>query len=211
MADVSEFPGGRAEVRQGDAAGGSDVGLGFLALAIIGVMAGLIAVVAAGVLAETYRPHAPGVETFLLPARVRDADRADVHQVAVVVLSLISLVTAVVVVAEKLRSTAWLRRHVGVAIAAAGAALIAWYTTALVRWDQVALWAVTVGGDIDGYWPAAFDDRVRFVLIDNREVSQSSYAVALALHLVTPVLAVIGLAYLLVSHAKLVRRRKMTS
>ncbi|MGC1511840.1 MAG: hypothetical protein WA797_02855 [Acidimicrobiales bacterium] len=175
-------------------------------------MAGLIAAVAAGVLAETYRPHAPGVETFLLPARVRDADRwADVHQVAVVVLSLISLVTAVVVVAETLKSKASLRRDVSVAIAAAGAALIAWYTTALVRWDQVALRAVTVGGDIDGYWTAAFDERVRFVLIDNTEVSQSSYAAALALHLVTPVLAVIGLAYLLVSHAKLVRRRKMTS
>ena len=141
-----------------------------------------------------------------LPPRVRAADRwADVHQVAVVALSLVSLAAAVVVAAQKIKSNTWLGRDVGAAVTAAVASAIAWYTTALVRWDQLALWAVTVGGDIDGYWTVAFDGGARFVLIDNTEVSQSSYRVALSLHLVTPVLAMFGLAYLAVGLAKRAR------
>jgi quinol-cytochrome oxidoreductase complex cytochrome b subunit len=112
-----------------------------------------------------------------------------------------------VVVAQRGRSGGWRGRHVAVAIAAVVAAGLASYTTRLVRWDQLALRAVTVGTSIDGYWAAAFHHGVRFVLVDGNEVSQRAYATALVVHLVAPVVATLGLAHLLLRH---VRRRNRT-
>ena len=66
------------------------------------------------------------------------------------------------------------------------------FTGELLPWDQLALWAVTVGTDLDGIWTAAFDDdAIRFVLIDNAEIPQSDYARAVIAHtVVLPVLLV---------------------
>jgi quinol-cytochrome oxidoreductase complex cytochrome b subunit len=56
-------------------------------------------------------------------------------------------------------------------------------------WEQLALWAVTVDSDFSGVLRAAFSDEVRFVLIQDREVSQGAYRTAVLLHLaVVPVL-----------------------
>jgi len=66
-------------------------------------------------------------------------------------------------------------------------------TRPLVEWDQLALRAVTVGSDVDGYWTAAFGDDVRFVLTRSTEVSQREYGAVLITHLAAPVVAAIAL------------------
>ena len=78
-------------------------------------------------------------------------------------------------------------------------------TRPLVEWDQLAIWAVTVGSDIDGYWTAAFGGDVRFVLMGNTEVSQGEYGAVLIIHLAAP--AVTAIALLVVGTA-LVRKRE---
>jgi quinol-cytochrome oxidoreductase complex cytochrome b subunit len=64
-----------------------------------------------------------------------------------------------------------------VAAAATGFAVLglaASFTGYLLPWDQLALWAVTIGAKLPGgLWGAAFSDQVRFVLMRNREISQS--------------------------------------
>lgn len=65
-------------------------------------------------------------------------------------------------------------------------------TRPLVQWDQLALWAVTTGSDVGGYWYAAFDEGVRFVLLGGSEVSQRRYAATLVVHLIAPVVAGVG-------------------
>ena len=64
-------------------------------------------------------------------------------------------------------------------------------TRATVEWHQVAMWAVTNDFDATGYLSAAFNDDVRFVLIDGREVSNGEYGMALVAHLGAPVLGVV--------------------
>ena len=48
--------------------------------------------------------------------------------------------------------------------------VLAVLTGYLLPWDQLALWAVTVGENLRGYLPL-FGDRVRFVLLGGAEVS----------------------------------------
>ena len=92
-----------------------------------------------------------------------------------------------------LRAVAWRgpRTLVGL-LAALGTLLLAltatlsWY---LVRWDQLALWAVTTGSDLRGLWPAGFSDEVRFVLVGGAEVDTGTYARWLLVHLAAPLLA----------------------
>jgi hypothetical protein len=62
-----------------------------------------------------------------------------------------------------------------------------------VKWDQLALRAVTVGTGIHGLWYAAFNHEVRFVLIDGAEVDQSSFAPWAVVHLVVPFLVLAAL------------------
>ena len=55
----------------------------------------------------------------------------------------------------------------------------------LLPWDQLGLWAVTVGtNDIDGAWFAAFSRDVRFILIGGTEVTQGAYRLWLLVHAV---------------------------
>lgn len=78
----------------------------------------------------------------------------------------------------------------GGTVIAGVAAVVSLATRALVQWDQLALWAVTVGDGLDGYWPV-FDDGVRFVLIDGVEVDPGDYGVALAVHLLAHVVGAV--------------------
>ncbi|MEY2417853.1 MAG: menaquinol-cytochrome c reductase cytochrome b subunit [Actinomycetota bacterium] len=55
-------------------------------------------------------------------------------------------------------------------------AVLAWgtsFTGVLLPWDQLALFAVRINENFHGMWSAAYSDNVRFVLMDNREISQS--------------------------------------
>lgn len=71
------------------------------------------------------------------------------------------------------------------------AAAVALATRAMVQRDQLALWAISVGDGLDGYW-RVFDDGVRFVLIEGVEVDPGDYGVALAVHLVAHVVGVVA-------------------
>ena len=50
-------------------------------------------------------------------------------------------------------------------------------------WDQLGLWAVTVGSDFRGVWRAAFSDQIRFVLLDG-ELAQGDYAADVVGHVI---------------------------
>ena len=80
---------------------------------------------------------------------------------------------------------------VGGTVMAGIGAVVALATRALVQWDQLALWAVTVGDGLDGY-RTVFDDGVRFVLIDGVEVAPGDYGVALAVHLLAHVVGAVA-------------------
>jgi hypothetical protein len=92
------------------------------------------------------------------------------------------------------------------AAAATAAAVVTLVTRPLVAWDQLALRAVTVGTDVSGYWPAAFDDEVLFVLVGGAEASPGEYAVALVLHLGVPVLGAVALLVATAAAARSGRR-----
>ena len=158
-----------------------------------------------------YRPSAAGVDPALVDATTRSTTTwSDLHQGALLVLVgllVLILVTAPVAVAEEGRgpgrpAIAGLVALIGAVGAAVGA-----LTTGLVAWDQVALEEVTVGTEAAGWRLAAFDDRVRFVLVDGAEVSPGSYAVALVVHLVAPAVVVVALVAL-VPLVRTVRRRE---
>jgi len=178
-----------------------------LGLAGAGLAAAVVVEATAIWLFVRYRPTADGVDPAgLYPMARSTSTWTDVHQGALVALvmgAVLVLLLAPAAAAEEGRGAA---RPVGVGLVAlvgvVGAAVGA-LTTRLVLWDQVALQTVTVGTDLSGWQLAAFDDRVRFVLIDGVEVSPGSYAIALVVHLAAPAVA---LAALLMA-AVLVRRR----
>jgi quinol---cytochrome c reductase cytochrome b subunit, bacillus type len=66
-------------------------------------------------------------------------------------------------------------------------AIAAAFTGLLLPWDQLALWAVTVGTNMRGYTWLFGDDRLRFVLMGGREIGLPTlrrwYVVHLALAL----------------------------
>jgi quinol-cytochrome oxidoreductase complex cytochrome b subunit len=99
------------------------------------------------------------------------------------------------------------RLSIGTAALALVAAAATVLTRPLVQWDQLALWAVTVGTDVHGYWYAAHDDSVRFLLIGSSEVTQGQYAPMVLLHVLAPVVGAIGAA----ATAVLVLRRPQES
>ena len=78
------------------------------------------------------------------------------------------------------------RRGRTVTTAAIGAGLVvtvaaASFTGFLLPWDQLALWAVPVGGDINGFRPL-LGDQVRFVLIGGTEVVPGTVVRWLGVH-----------------------------
>ena len=63
-----------------------------------------------------------------------------------------------------------------------------------VRWDQLGLWAITVGTDVKGLWYAAFSDDVRFALVPGiGEVPPAELQRWVLVHLLSPVLALAAL------------------
>ncbi len=103
---------------------------------------------------------------------------------------------------EDLRSTVWTGALPGLALFAV---VVASFTGYAIAWDHLALAAVTVGSDLDGIWPAAFDDGVRFVLIDGSEVAQATYARWAVAHVALVPLVVLGLGG--ITARRLARRR----
>ena len=102
----------------------------------------------------------------------------------------------------RLRSACWGAWHssqcswlsVAGASGALVGALVAGLTRPMLEGDQLALWAVTVGGNLEGYWSAAADEAVRFVIVDGTEVAPSTYTAVLGLHLGALIVALAGVA-----------------
>lgn len=172
-----------------------------LALLGVGVLAGLVVVVSGFVLADLYRPPAPGADPTALPGSVRTSlawtDRHEWWAVVALVASLVGVGLVAWLQVERMVSIR------GALVTLAGllavlAPIATMLTRPRVQWQQIGLWAVTVGVDLDGYWVAAFDDRVRFVLVDGSEVTKGEYAVMLVAHLTVPLLGVAALLALLV-------------
>jgi quinol-cytochrome oxidoreductase complex cytochrome b subunit len=161
----------------------------------------VLLVVELGVLAATgvallfvYRPDASG--TFELPDLVRAVHRWVSRFVVPTAIAQVALA-----VVDRPR-----RR---LAAATGGAqlvgALAAGFTGFLLPWDQLALWAVTVGGNLDGY-RAMFTEELRFVLINGTEVGPDTILRWLGVH------TALGVALLVVAVlAAVVSRRRTPS
>ncbi len=170
------------------------VALGLLTATLVAA-AGLL--VSGAVLYDSYVPNGGG-EVFLQPTWVQRSvewvQREDGFAVALVVLGLLAAVACVVALVRS-RRLAWLVGTLAGLVAAGTGALSA-ATASAVRWDQLALWAVTVNTTIQGY-SAPFDDRlVRFAIVDGSEVAPSDQRLMVGLHLGA---ALLGLAAVLVA------------
>jgi quinol-cytochrome oxidoreductase complex cytochrome b subunit len=116
-----------------------------------------------------------------------------VHRLA----SLLAVATAVAAgVLVTMRGSPTLRRWSGavVGLATALATLAASFTGFLLPFDQIAVWAVTVGTNMRGY-RMMFGDQVRFVIIGSSEISRVTLIRWLLIHmLVLGPLVVIAVA-----------------
>ena len=137
-----------------------------------------------------YRPDGGG-PVALLPSSARwSRQLADWHAVSVSVAVVALLVWCGFMVA----SHGWRTRQVAIAVgstigavAVLGLSVMAWHR---VRFDQLGLWAVTVGSDVSGLWYAAFSNHVRFVFVgDSGELSQSEVAPWVVVYLLAPFIA----------------------
>lgn len=139
-----------------------------LVTAIVGAGLLVVLVVTGIILANSYRPN-----------EVDDATR-DLHRMSSALLVINALVTLVSAIGWTVTAG---RRRWAVAPAGLlfGAVVAASITGFLLPWDQLGLFAVTVG-DLDGVWHAAFDDGVRFVLIGGAEISPSTYRRSVIAH-----------------------------
>lgn len=110
-------------------------------------------------------------------------------------LAVFTAVATGVVVAVSGRKN--IRRRPG-AIIGAGLALTtvaASFTGFLLPWDQLALWAVTINSDFNGYRPL-FGTHVRFVLLGGTELSPATVTRWLLIHMLVLGLAVVGIIIL---------------
>jgi len=111
----------------------------------------------------------------------------DMHALDARILSATVLALAILIAVERLgrdRLTAWLLFALSVATT---------FTGLLLPWDQLALWAVTVGINMHGYQPI-LDNQVRLVLISGAEIQRSTLIRWLIIHIALGAVAVIGAA-----------------
>ncbi len=103
--------------------------------------------------------------------------------------SLVAVLGAVVM--SITRSRRWT-----VSVAALVAALTALVSGPLLPWDQLALWRVTVGSRMTGYFPLYSDD-VRYALVNGRQISIGELLTWLWVHTAAGVLALVLTAWML--------------
>lgn len=120
----------------------------------------------------------------------------------------IFVVTSAVAVASSLvvATRRTVRRRTAVTVAGAvialGAAVLTMATRSAVQVEQLAITRVAVASELSGYWYAAFDGGVLFLVIDGVEVSQRTYATSVVAHLAAPVVG-----FLVLIPAALMARR----
>ena len=111
----------------------------------------------------------------------------DVHRAASAAASWTALGLAVLLVVRWLanrRQTPRLGLPAELGVVGLGVVWLGAFTGYLLPWDQLALYAVTVGTDYRGIDDAAFSDAVRFVFIGSSEVTQSTYRFWTLVHIV---------------------------
>lgn len=152
-------------------------------------------------LASRYRPDGGWGTIAELPASARWSRRlVRRHEVALrLAIPLVAIWGALTIRAVWARTDAAIdaarRRAAGASVVAAlFLCLVTAVSWRLVAFEQIALGAVTVGSDIKGLWFAAFSSDVRFVLIRGVEVSQTTIAVWVVVHLLAPLLALAAMA-----------------
>lgn len=130
----------------------------------------------------TTRQAWPGIltESYDWDVRVSSALRF-IHRLAAWVAVLTAVATGV---ALALRRPATGSRWTGPVLGAGLpiTTLAAFFTGLLLPWDQLALWAVTVGSNVRGY-RIVFDPVVRFVLIGGVEISRHTLIRWLLVHM----------------------------
>jgi quinol-cytochrome oxidoreductase complex cytochrome b subunit len=94
-----------------------------------------------------------------------------VHRLASDVTVALALAVFVLLIGRRIRAGG---RGIVAGAAVLGTAAAASITGYLLPWDQLALWAVTVGTDIRGL-QSTFRAEVKYVLIGSREVSPGTY------------------------------------
>jgi quinol-cytochrome oxidoreductase complex cytochrome b subunit len=169
------------------------VTFGLITLALLAVLA-----VTGAFLSTAYRPTVsqalrgiPGVDDDQQAARV-------IHRV----VGLLTLLPAagLLVAATVLSIRRWGRSGGLAGLAAIPVVLVlaaAALSGFLLPWDQLALFTVEVPRHVEGVWTAAFDDKVRYVLIGRTEIDQETYALWVILHVVVFPLLLVALAVFL--------------
>ena len=149
------------------------------------------AVAATGfVLADRYRPGA----RFDDPEQFEPGRLVEINEAVIGVLSGLALALVMATVVPRVRRAfrlSWW--SVGAALVAFVATFITGVTRDQVQYDQLGLWAVTVGTNLEGYRVVA-DDDVRFAIVNGTEVEPSTYEAVLVVHLVAPLVVLVALA-----------------
>ncbi|MGH9155618.1 MAG: hypothetical protein ACRD1K_07265 [Acidimicrobiales bacterium] len=149
-----------------------------LGLALLGAV---VAAAVAGVLLSFWWYPSPDTVDGRFPGSDGRTARTilDWHRVALVVVAVLGLVVALVAA----------RGRRGWAAVLSGApvvlAVVVLAGRSAILWDQLALWAVTVGDGIGrGVWFAARSSSVRFVLVDGAEVTTDRFRFTVVLQIV---------------------------
>jgi quinol-cytochrome oxidoreductase complex cytochrome b subunit len=131
-----------------------------------------------------YRPVVPAAWDPVLGER---QPMRDVHRVASSVALTVATVQGGLLVVRR-----WRRWPLALLVVIPTA--VAAFTGELVAWDQLSLFAVTVGENVRGL-RAVFDDGVKFVLVDGTEVSVTTFRRWAVVHVaLLPVAAAVAAA-----------------
>jgi quinol-cytochrome oxidoreductase complex cytochrome b subunit len=110
------------------------------------------------------------------------------HRLAGGAAVVLAFATLVLLVGRRIRTGG---RGIVAGVVVLATALAASITGYLLPWDQLALWAVTVGSNVKGV-QATYSYSVKFILIGSREVSPGTYHFWSISHVVVGVLVAVA-------------------
>lgn len=146
-----------------------------------------VLLVSGAVLFFAYRPSGSTAYDELFPGGVRSGvDLAHVARTAHQMAARSALPTALIaglLVAIRARPLARYRVDVLVGASLVLVIAVGSLTGRLLPWDQLGLWAVSVGDHMRGYLPLFDEDQVRFVLIGGAEVAPGTVLSWLLVHM----------------------------
>jgi quinol-cytochrome oxidoreductase complex cytochrome b subunit len=130
------------------------------------------------------------------------------HRYTADITLVLALSTLVLLIGSRIRTS---RRGVVAGVGVLVTAVAASITGDLLPWDQLALWAVTVGSNSINGVQATFDSRVKYILIGTREVSPGTYHFWSIAHVVLGVLVAVAvlLAWLRTREARRVNEAEL--